>query len=147
YMLSTGTGRAPFLSVLRDPETYERFDKVILVHGVRQVNELAYHDYLTQELPQHELLGEMVSSQFLYYPTVTREPYQHMGRITDLMESGQLFADLGLPTLDPTQDRVMICGSPQMLKDLKSLLEQRGFQEGNTTRPGDFVIERAFADQ
>ena len=147
YMLSTGTGMAPFLSVLRDPETYERFDKVILVHGVRQVNELAYHDYLTQELPQHELLGEMVSSQFLYYPTVTREPYQHMGRITDLMESGQLFADLGLPTLDPTQDRVMICGSPQMLKDLKSLLEQRGFQEGNTTRPGDFVIERAFADQ
>jgi len=147
YMLSTGTGMAPFLSVLRDPETYERFEKVILVHGVRQVNELAYHDYLTQELPQHELLGEMVSSQFLYYPTVTREPYQHMGRITDLMESGQLFADLGLPTLDPTQDRVMICGSPQMLKDLKSLLEQRGFQEGNTTRPGDFVIERAFADQ
>jgi len=147
YMLSTGTGMAPFLSVLRDPETYERFEKVILVHGVRQVNELAYHDYLTQELPQHELLGEMVSSQFLYYPTVTREPYQHMGRITDLMESGQLFADLGLPALDPTQDRVMICGSPQMLKDLKSLLEQRGFQEGNTTRPGDFVIERAFADQ
>lgn len=147
YMLSTGTGMAPFLSVLRDPETYERFDKVILVHGVRQVNELAYHDYLTQELPQHELLGEMVSTQFLYYPTVTREPYRHMGRITDLMESGQLFADLGLPALDPTQDRVMICGSPQMLKDLKSLLEQRGFQEGNTTRPGDFVIERAFADQ
>ena len=147
YMLSTGTGMAPFLSVLRDPETYERFDKVILVHGVRQVNELAYHDYLTQELPQHELLGEMVSSQFLYYPTVTLDPYQHMGRITDLMESGQLFADLGLPALDPTQDRVMICGSPQMLKDLKSLLEQRGFQEGNTTRPGDFVIERAFADQ
>ncbi|MCE2774775.1 MAG: ferredoxin--NADP reductase [Limnohabitans sp.] len=147
YMLSTGTGMAPFLSVLRDPETYERFDKVILVHGVRQVNELAYHDYLTQELPQHELLGEMVSTQFLYYPTVTREPYRHMGRITDLMESGQLFADLGLPTPNPTQDRVMICGSPQMLKDLKSLLEQRGFQEGNTTRPGDFVIERAFADQ
>ncbi|MFM2241110.1 MAG: hypothetical protein RJA69_2484 [Pseudomonadota bacterium] len=147
YMLSTGTGMAPFLSVLRDPETYERFEKVILVHGVRQVNELAYHDYLTQELPQHELLGEMVSSQFLYYPTVTREPYKHTGRITDLMENGQLFADLGLPTLDPAQDRVMICGSPQMLKDLKSLLEQRGFQEGNTTRPGDFVIERAFAEQ
>jgi ferredoxin--NADP+ reductase len=83
YMLSTGTGMAPFLSVLRDPETYERFEKVILVHGVRQVNELAYHDYLTQELPQHELLGEMVSSQFLYYPTVTREPYKHTGRITD----------------------------------------------------------------
>ena len=147
YMLSTGTGMAPFLSVLRDPETYERFEKVILVHGVRQVNELAYHDYLTQELPQHELLGEMVASQFLYYPTVTREPYRHMGRIPDLMESGQLFADLGLPAINPQQDRVMICGSPQMLKDLKSLLEQRGFQEGNTTRPGDFVIERAFAEQ
>jgi ferredoxin--NADP+ reductase len=147
YMLSTGTGMAPFLSVLRDPETYERFEKVILVHGVRQVNELAYHDYLTQELPQHELLGEMVSSQFLYYPTVTREPYKNTGRITDLMDNGKLFADLGLPTLDPKQDRVMICGSPQMLKDLKSLLEHRGFQEGNTTRPGDFVIERAFAEQ
>jgi ferredoxin--NADP+ reductase len=147
YMLSTGTGMAPFLSVLRDPETYERFEKVILVHGVRQVNELAYHDYLTQELPQHELLGDMVSSQFLYYPTVTREPYKNTGRITDLMENGKLFADLGLPALDPKQDRVMICGSPQMLKDLKSLLEHRGFQEGNTTRPGDFVIERAFAEQ
>ena len=147
YMLSTGTGMAPFLSVLRDPETYERFEKVILVHGVRQVNELAYHDYLTQELPQHELLGEMVTSQFLYYPTVTREPYKNTGRIPDLMESGKLFADLGLPSIDPAQDRVMICGSPQMLKDLKSLLEHRGFQEGNTTRPGDFVIERAFAEQ
>ena len=147
YMLSTGTGMAPFLSVLRDPETYERFEKVILVHGVRQVNELAYHDYLTQALPQHELLGEMVSSQFLYYPTVTREPYKNTGRITDLMENGKLFADLGLPAIDPKQDRVMICGSPQMLKDLKGLLEHRGFQEGNTTRPGDFVIERAFAEQ
>ena len=147
YMLSTGTGMAPFLSVLRDPETYERFEKVILVHGVRQVNELAYHDYLTQDLPKHELLGEMVSSQFLYYPTVTREPYKNTGRITDLMENGKLFADLGLPALDPSQDRVMICGSPQMLKDLKGLLEHRGFQEGNTTRPGDFVIERAFAEQ
>lgn len=147
YMLSTGTGMAPFLSVLRDPETYERFEKVILVHGVRQVNELAYHDYLTQELPQHELLGEMVTSQFLYYPTVTREPYKNTGRIPDLMENGKLFADLGLPSIDPAQDRVMICGSPQMLKDLKSLLEHRGFQEGNTTRPGDFVIERAFAEQ
>ena len=147
YMLSTGTGMAPFLSVIRDPETYERFDKVILVHGVREVKELAYHDYLTQELPQHELLGEMVSSQFLYYPTVTREPYKNTGRITDLIENGRLFADLGLPALDPAQDRVMICGSPQMLKDLKGMLEHRGFNEGNTSKPGDFVIERAFADQ
>ena len=147
YMLSTGTGMAPFLSILRDPDTYERFEKVILVHGVRQVNELAYHDYLTQTLPQHEFLGELIRAQFLYYPTVTREPYRHQGRVTDLIDNGQLFADLGLPSLDPERDRVMICGSPQMLKDLKRMLEARHFTEGNTTTPGDFVIERAFADQ
>lgn len=147
YMLSTGTGMAPFLAVLRDPATYERFEKVILVHGVRQASELAYHDYLTQELPQHEFLGELVTNQFLYYPTVTREPYKHQGRVTDLIENGKLFADLGLPALDPANDRVMICGSPQMLKDLKRMLEERQFKEGNTSTPGDFVIERAFADQ
>ena len=147
YMLSTGTGMAPFLSILRDPDTYERFEKVILVHGVRQVGELAYRDYLTQELPQHEFLGEWIRQQFLYYPTVTREPFQHQGRVTELIDNGQLFADLGLPTLDPARDRVMICGSPQMLKDLKRMLEERQFKEGNTSTPGDFVIERAFADQ
>jgi len=147
YMLSTGTGMAPFLSIIRDPETYERFEKVILVHGVREVQELAYHDYLTQELPQHEFLGEMVSQQFLYYPTVTREPYKNQGRVTDLIENGKLFRDLGLPAFNPADDRVMICGSPQMLKDLKRMLEERQFKEGNTTTPGDFVIERAFADQ
>ena len=147
YLLSTGTGLAPFLSVIRDPETYERFEKVILVHGVREVKELAYHDYLTQELPQHEFLGDMVSKQFLYYPTVTREPFKNQGRLTDAIESGKLFSDLGLPALDPARDRVMICGSPQMLKDLKHMLESRNFKEGNTTTPGDFVIERAFAEQ
>ena len=147
YLLSTGTGMAPFLSIIRDPETYERFEKVILVHGVREVKELAYHDYLTQELPQHEFLGEMVRNQLLYYPTVTREPYKNQGRLTDAMESGKLFSDLGLPTLDPERDRVMICGSPQMLKDLKRMLEERQFKEGNTSTPGDFVIERAFAEQ
>jgi ferredoxin--NADP+ reductase len=147
WMLSTGTGMAPFLSVLRDPETYEKFEKVILVHGVRQVKELAYHDYLTQELPQHELLGEMVREQFLYYPTVTREPYKNQGRVTDLLDTGRIHADLGLPALSRENDRVMICGSPQMLRDLKKMLEERGFNEGNTSKPGDFVIERAFADQ
>jgi ferredoxin--NADP+ reductase len=147
YLLSTGTGMAPFLSIIRDPETYERFEKVILVHGVRQVNELAYHDYITQELPKHEFLGEMITNQLLYYPTVTREAFRNEGRVTDLMENGKLFADLGLPNLDPANDRVMICGSPQMLKDLKHMLETRKFKEGNTTTPGDFVIERAFADQ
>ena len=147
YMLSTGTGVAPFLSLLRDPETYEKFEEVILVHGVREVKELAYHDYITQELPQHELLGEMVSRQLKYYPTVTREPFKHQGRVTTVIENGQLARDLGLPALNPQEDRVMICGSPEMLRDLKHMMEERGFKEGNTTKPGDFVIERAFAEQ
>jgi len=147
YLLSTGTGLAPFMSVVRDPETYERFDQVILVHGVREVDELAYHDYLVQHLPSHEFLGDLVTSKLRYYPTVTREEFVNMGRITELMASGKLFEDLQVPALDPANDRVMICGSPAMLRDLKQMLESRGFKEGNTSRPGDFVIERAFADQ
>jgi ferredoxin--NADP+ reductase len=147
YLMSTGTGLAPFMSIIRDPETYEKFEQVVLVHGVRQAAELAYHELLTTELPAHELIGEMVSQQLLYYPTVTREPYVHQGRITELIDSGRLFTDLSIPPLDPAVDRVMICGSPGMLRDLKSMLEQRGFNEGNTSTPGDFVIERAFAEQ
>ncbi|NQW57572.1 MAG: ferredoxin--NADP reductase, partial [Polynucleobacter sp.] len=147
YLLSTGTGLAPFMSVIRDPDTYEKFEKVILVHCVREVNELAYHDYLTTELPQHEFLGEMVSSQFIYYPTVTRENYHHMGRITHLIETNKLTRDIGLPDLDQKNDRVMICGSNEFLKDVKKMLEARQFKEGNTTIPGDFVIEKAFAEQ
>lgn len=147
YMLSTGTGLAPFLSVVRDPATYEKFDEVVLVHGVREASELAYHDYLTQDLPHHEFLGEMVSEQLRYYPTVTRESYRNMGRITDLIQSGKLSDDLQLPQLNAEEDRVMICGSPAMLRDLKTMLEHRGFAEGNTSTPGAFVIERAFADQ
>jgi ferredoxin--NADP+ reductase len=147
YLLSTGTGLAPFLSIIRDPATYERFEEVILVHGVRTVDELAYHDMVVEHLPKHEFLGEMVAAQLRYYPTVTRESYRNTGRITDLMQSGKLFADLGVPAIDPAEDRVMICGSPAMLRDLKHLLEIRGFKEGNTTRLGEFVIERAFAEQ
>ena len=147
YMLSTGTGLAPFMSIVRDPETYEKFEQVILVHGVREVDELAYHDLLVKHLPEHEFLGEMVSDKLKYYPTVTREAYVRQGRITELIESGKLFSDLGVPKLNPDEDRVMICGSPGMLKELKTMLESRGFEEGNTTRPGDFVIERAFAEQ
>jgi ferredoxin--NADP+ reductase len=135
------------MSIIRDPETYERFEKVILVHGVRQVDELAYHDVLVDHLPNHEYLGELVADKLLYYPTVTREPYRNMGRVTELLESGKLTADLGLPDLDAEHDRVMICGSPGMLRDLKHMLESRGFKEGNTSHPGDFVIERAFAEQ
>ena len=147
YLMSSGTGMAPFMSIIRDPATYEKFAEVVLVHSVRQVAELAYHDYLTQELPKHEFLGEMVSEQLRYYPTVTREPYRNSGRITDLIVSGKLFSDLGMPALDPAEDRVMICGSPGLLKDLKQMLEVRGFKEGNTSTPGDFVVERAFVEQ
>ncbi len=147
YLFGTGTGLAPFLSIVRDPETYEKFEKVILVHGVREVAELAYHEYLTTELPDHEFLGEMVTAQMLYYPTVTREPFKNQGRITTLLETGKLQKDLGLPKFDPDHDRAMLCGSPALLKDMKHLLESRGFLEGNTTKPGDFVIERAFVEQ
>lgn len=147
YMLSTGTGMAPFMSVLRDPDTYNKFEQVILVHGVRQVDELAYRDMLTKQLPEHEFLGEMVKEQFKYYPTVTRETFENQGRITDLIESGKLCTDLGFPAMNPAEDRIMICGSPGLLKDLRHMLEARGFAEGNTTKPGDFVVERAFAEQ
>jgi len=147
YLLGSGTGLAPFLSVVRDPATYERFEKVIIVHGVREVKELAYRDYLSTELPQHEFLGEMVSQQMLYYPTVTREAFEHQGRITDLIESNKLSQDLGLPDIDPSRDRIMICGSPGLNKDMRTILEARGFKEGSTTTPGDFVVERAFVEQ
>jgi ferredoxin/flavodoxin---NADP+ reductase len=147
FLLSTGTGLAPFMSIVRDPATYEKFEQIILVHGVRQKDELAYHDLLVEHLPAHELIGELVTSQLRYYPTVTREAYRNMGRVTDLIQTGKMFEDLEIPSLDPATDRVMICGSPGMLKDLKHMLEAQGFNEGNTSKPGDFVIERAFAEQ
>jgi ferredoxin--NADP+ reductase len=147
YLISTGTGLAPFMSIIRDPETYEKFEEVVLVHGVREVNELAYNELLTEHLPKHEFLGEMIAKQLRYYPTVTREAYKNTGRITDLMASGKIFSDLGIPKLGPAVDRIMICGSPGMLRDLKVMLEEQGFNEGNTSTPGDFVIERAFVEQ
>ncbi|MDR2154591.1 MAG: ferredoxin--NADP reductase [Burkholderiaceae bacterium] len=147
YLFGTGTGLAPYMSIIRDPDTYEKFSEVILVHGCRLVAELAYRDYITQELPRHEFLGEMVRNQLKYYPTVTREPFQTQGRIPDLIENGRMAQDLGVPPLDPGQDRAMLCGSPQMLKSIKEVLEKRSFNEGNTTTPGDFVVERAFVDQ
>jgi ferredoxin--NADP+ reductase len=147
YMFSTGTGLAPFMAIIRDPETYEKFSEVILVHGCRLVSELSYHEYITKDLPRHEFLGEMVRQQLKYYPTVTREPFVNQGRIPDLIESGRMASDLGVPQLDPKVDRAMLCGSPQMLKSIKEVLEKRGFNEGNTTTPGDFVVERAFVEQ
>ena len=147
YLLATGTGLAPFLSVIKDPEAYDRFEKVILVHGCRTIAELAFQDRINKELPEHELLGEYVREKLLYYPTVTREPYVHNGRITTLLETGKLESDLGLPPLDHEHDRVMICGSPALLADLKVFLEGRGFTEGNTGEPGEYVIEKAFAEK
>lgn len=147
YLLATGTGLAPFMSIVRDPEIYERYEQIVLIHGVRIVDELAYHDMLVDHLPSHEFLGDMVSTQLRYYPTVTREDFRNTGRIPDLIDSGKLASDLELPELNPAEDRVMICGSPAMLADLKKLLEGRGFKEGNTSTPGDFVIERAFAER
>lgn len=148
YLFATGTGLAPFLSITQDPETYERFEKVVLLHGVRQVSELAYADLFNNSLPGHEFLGDMVHDKLIYYPTVTREPFRNRGRITDLIESGQLFDDIGLPTFDLTIDRAMICGSPGMLKDTADLLDERGFKiSPHTGIPGDYVIERAFVEK
>ncbi len=147
YLLSTGTGLAPFMSIIRDPDTYERFEKVVLVHGCRQVAELAYGERITADLPRDELIGEYVRDKLIYYPTVTREPFHNRGRITDLVTSGQLFRDVGLPPLDAAQDRAMLCGSPQMLKDMRTVLDERGFVEGSVSEPGTFVVEKAFVER
>ena len=147
YLIGTGTGLAPFLSVIKDPETYERFEKVVLLHGCRHVRELAYGELITEKLPQDEMIGEMVSKQLIYYPTVTRDPFRNRGRITDLITSGKLFEDIALPPLDAAKDRVMMCGSPALLVDTKKLLEDRGFVEGNHGEPADFVVEKAFAER
>lgn len=145
YMLATGTGLAPFLSLSRDPEVYERFDKIILVHGVRHVNDLAYRDLFENELPNDELFGEWYRDKFIYYPTVTREEFKNQGRVTDLMQSGKLFADIGLPPMNKEDDRVMICGSMQMNEDTARILD--GFGLTVSPRMGvqaDYVVERAF---
>ena len=148
YLFSTGTGLAPFLSIIRDPETWERFEKVILTHGVRTVKDLAYEDLITRELPQHEFLGEALREKLIYYPTVSREPFRNQGRLDDLIESGKLCADVGLPALNPMTDRAMICGSPSMLKSIETLLNERGFDVSpRIGSPGDYVIERAFVER
>jgi ferredoxin/flavodoxin---NADP+ reductase len=148
YLLSSGTGLAPFMSIIKDPQTYERFEKVVLVHGVRYRSELAYRDYIEWELTHHEYLGELVRNQLIYFPTVTRERFRYQGRITSLIESGKLFADIGMPPLSPATDRIMICGSPAMLADLSVLLDERGFEiSPHVGEPGDYVIERAFVSR
>lgn len=146
YLLSTGTGLAPFLSIIRDPEIYEQFDQVILTHGVRYVSELAYSEVI-ESLPNNEYFGDMVKGKLLYYPTVTREPFRNRGRLTALMESGALYNDLGLPKPNVEEDRFMLCGSPAMLKDLSGLLNDLGFSESRGGNLGQYVIERAFVEK
>jgi ferredoxin/flavodoxin---NADP+ reductase len=147
YLLSTGTGLAPFMSIIRDPETYERFEKIVLVHGCRQVSDLAYRERLTKDLLEDEFLGDLVREKLVYYPTVTREQFIHHGRITDLMTTGKMFDDIGVPHLSREEDRVMLCGSPAMLAGLRATLIRRGWEEGNMGEPGDFVIEKAFVER
>lgn len=148
YLFGTGTGLAPFMSIIQDPDTYARFDKVILVHGVRVVSEFAYADFITQLLPENEFLGELIREKLIYYPTATREPFKYQGRLTDLIASGKLTADIGLPPLNPEHDRAMICGSPAMLQDTCDLLNACGFVISPAQGiPGDYVIERAFVEK
>ena len=153
YLLGTGTGFAPWLAVIKDPETYERFDNVILAHGVRNASDLAYRDYIIHELPRHEFLGEQITAKLKYYPAVTREDFvfagrDQRGRLTQLLDSGRMTDQLGLPPLDPAHDRAMLCGSPQMLADFRAMLDARGF--GAAPRigvPGQYVYERAFVEK
>ena len=148
FMFATGTGLAPFMSLIHDPEIYERFEKVILIHGVRWTNELAYHDYIEEDLNEHEYLGELIRDKLIYYPTVTREPFRNEGRQTELILSGKFFDDLNEPPLDPATDCGMICGSPAMLKEISSMLNGFGFQiSPHIGVAGDYVIERAFVEQ
>lgn len=145
WMFSTGTGIAPFASLIRDPETYEKFEEVILTHTCRDVGELAYGQRLCAALKEDPLIGEFAGNLRLY-STTTREEYPFMGRITDLMASGKLFEDLGVPPISPETDRGMICGSMAMLKDTKAMLEGFGLEEGANNKPATFVVERAFVD-
>ena len=148
FLFATGTGLAPFLSIIKDPEVYERFDKIILFHGVRFLSEMGYYEWLSEGLKNHEYLGEMINSKLCYYPAVTREPFRNQGRLTDLVESGKLCEDLGLPPLNPRTDRAMVCGSPAMLKDICDMLDGLGFEiSPKIGIQGDYVIERSFVER
>lgn len=147
YLLATGTGLAAFLGLIREPDVYERFERVILVHGVRHVGELAHQEFLTTELVNDEFIGELARTRFSYCPTVTREDFVRQGRITDLLRSGRIFEEFNLTQLDPAHDRLMLCGSTAMLTELSAMLEGMGFAAGSNAKPGDYVVEKAFADQ
>ncbi len=145
YMLATGTGLAPFLSLARDPEVYEKFDKIILCHGVRRADDLAYQELFEETLPNDELFGEWYQEKFIYYPTVTRDEFRNTGRITDLMRSGKLYEDIGLPAMNKEDDRVMICGSMPFNNDVSEILDSYGMTVSpRMGEPADYVVERAF---
>jgi ferredoxin--NADP+ reductase len=159
YLLSTGTGLAPFMSIIRDPHMYEQFDKIILVHGVRFVSELTYQQEIEHTLPNNPYFGELITQKLLYYPTVTRETYEynslktldglrpHQGRITDLLQSNQLSEQLGLNNIDPQHDRFMICGNDGMLQDIMTILDAKGFSKATSRTQGHYVIEQAFIEK
>ncbi len=144
WFFSTGTGIAPFASLLRDPETYERFDQVILTHTCRDVAELKFGEELIAETLVDPLVGEEASEKLRYYPTTTREESPKMGRITTLLQDGTLFEDLGVTDFGPQNDRAMVCGSIGLNNDLREIFESRGFCEGANSEPGQFVVEKAF---
>jgi ferredoxin/flavodoxin---NADP+ reductase len=146
-LLSTGTGLAPFASLIKDPNVYDKFEDIVLVHGCRQVSELAYGEELVAKLRDDEIFGPLLAEKLIYYPTVTREPFRNRGRITDLITSGQLFNDIGQSPLDIADDRIMMCGSPAMLEELRQMFEARGFAEGSHSEAGHFVIEKAFVER
>lgn len=146
WMLSTGTGIAPFASLIRDPDTYERFDQVILCHGCREVDELAYGQIITKDTKDDPLVGEFAADRLTLYNSTTREPYRQMGRITDLITSGDIYKALGVPAITPEEDRVMICGSMAMLNDCKQICLDLGLTEGANNKPAEFVVEKAFVD-
>lgn len=147
WMLSTGTGLAPFLSLIKDPDVYENFDRVILTHTCRDVRDLVYEDFIRDELPTNEFFGEQAREKLTYYPTVTREKFHTQGRITDLMRSGKLFEDVGVTDFGPDKDRVMVCGNPHMMTELSDQLSAMGFKMGSNAGAGHYVIEKAFAEK
>ncbi|OIN03229.1 ferredoxin--NADP(+) reductase [Idiomarina sp. MD25a] len=150
YLLSTGTGLAPFMSVIKDPDIYEQYEQVVLVHGVRYVSELAYQKEIGEDLPNNEFFGDWVKEKLRYYPTVTREPFRdedHQKRITELLESNILTHKLGLPDIDPEHDRFMLCGNDAMLQDLMAILNERGFSKATSRKQGSYVIEQAFIEK
>ena len=147
FLLGTGTGLAPFASICRDPDVYDRFERVVLVHGCREVAELAYGEQVVARLQHDELLADTVRGKLLYYPTTTREPFRNQGRVTTLLDTAKLTDDLGLPPISPDGDRMMLCGSPAFLADMVALLDGHGFTEGSSSAPGTYVIEKAFVEK